>query len=102
MGSFATDIFQAKYAHTKEDGTKETWQEIAKRAWKKAATGVQLSRMELEAFWKDFWDHDPWDHDPGEKKKKKKLPHCIKCECGKEYGDEPAHSFWCPRYIEED
>ena len=31
MGSFATDIYQAKYAHVKTNGTKETWQEIAKR-----------------------------------------------------------------------
>lgn len=31
MGPFARDIYRAKYAHTKDDGTKETWAEIADR-----------------------------------------------------------------------
>jgi ribonucleoside-diphosphate reductase alpha chain len=31
MSSFAKGIFESKYSHTKADGTKESWKEVAKR-----------------------------------------------------------------------
>lgn len=44
MNKFALDILNHKYAHTKEDGTKESWDEVAYRVTKNvmAAVGVTM------------------------------------------------------------
>ncbi len=51
QSKFSLDIMQQKYSHTKKDGTKETWAEIAKRVAKHVMKSVGASRelsLEIE------------------------------------------------------
>lgn len=47
MSKWATDIMNLKYAHTKADGTKETWEEIAARATNSVMEAVKVVDIEL-------------------------------------------------------
>ena len=44
MSVFAKTIMEQKYSHTKSDGTKETWEEIAKRVAKHVMRGVNAPK----------------------------------------------------------
>ena len=44
MSSFATNIMQMKYSHTKADDTKETWEDIARRVTKNVMAEVPIDR----------------------------------------------------------
>lgn len=47
MSSFATTIFNDKYAHTKADGMKETWEEVAQRVVKHVLKSVNASKEQI-------------------------------------------------------
>lgn len=49
MSKFATDIMQQKYSHTKPDGTKETWEEIAARVAKHVLRDVNAPKSQVDA-----------------------------------------------------
>jgi ribonucleoside-diphosphate reductase alpha chain len=49
MSSFARTIMQQKYAHTKSDDTKETWEEIANRVARVVLKSVNAPRAQVEA-----------------------------------------------------
>jgi ribonucleoside-diphosphate reductase alpha chain len=49
MSSFATTIMEQKYAMTKPDGTKESWEEIAQRVGRTVLKSVGASRSHIEA-----------------------------------------------------
>ena len=44
MNSFAEEIMKQKYSHIKEDGTKETWDEIADRVVKNVMSVLKVSK----------------------------------------------------------
>ena len=49
MSAFALDVMNHKYAHTKKDGTKETWKEIAQRVTKNVMHAVDGSKSLVDA-----------------------------------------------------
>lgn len=48
MSPFALTIMQQKYSHTKSDGTKETWEEIAARVAKHVMATVQVPKSTVK------------------------------------------------------
>ena len=48
MSAFATRIMHQKYSHTKPDGSKETWPEIAHRVAKNVLGAVNATKQEIE------------------------------------------------------
>lgn len=49
FSKFAEDIYKQKYAHTKPDGTKESWEEIAARVVWRVCTDSKMSTTEILA-----------------------------------------------------
>lgn len=49
MSAFAHNIMEMKYAHTKPDGTKETWEEIAHRVAKHVLKAVDAPKSQVDA-----------------------------------------------------
>jgi ribonucleoside-diphosphate reductase alpha chain len=47
MSTFATNVMNHKYAHTKIDGTKETWEEIANRVAKNVLRAVPATKAQV-------------------------------------------------------
>lgn len=48
MSEFAKTILNQKYAHVKEDGTQETWEEVANRVAKTVLRSVKASKSHIE------------------------------------------------------
>lgn len=48
MSVFSKTIMEQKYSHTKEDGTKETWEEISKRVAKNVLKSVNASKEKVK------------------------------------------------------
>jgi ribonucleoside-diphosphate reductase alpha chain len=48
MSAFALDVMEHKYAHTKKDGTKETWKEITQRVTKNVMHAVDAEKPLIE------------------------------------------------------
>jgi ribonucleoside-diphosphate reductase alpha chain len=49
MSTFAHTIMEQKYSHTKQDGTKETWEEIAQRVAKTVLRSVNAPKSQIDA-----------------------------------------------------
>ena len=48
MSEFARTILNQKYAHTKEDGTQETWEEVSYRTAKNVLKAVKAPKTQID------------------------------------------------------
>lgn len=50
MSVFSKTIMEQKYSHTKEDGTKETWEEIARRVSKNVLKSIDAPKEKIKSL----------------------------------------------------